>query len=678
MTASKPSQANPPDTVRAQRSHRLAPHRPANDTKPGSRRHFSDVNVAYQMLRHVAVLLAAGWAVVADRPPNSADLALRVTAALVVILIDIAPIGNAPQRGSRRPDPLFGMASLVALGMINPAALVPVAAALTAGYLCFLGPTWMHAPAAMVQLGGTALIGAQSDDPAHLLFLLPIMMLTDVSKALGAHLIEDRLQLVDQEYNAMIQSNQAVASTLTGRLAHQRSHDDLTGLPNRAQVGLYLSGAIDRAATTDDSLALLVMNLTQFWQVNDALGHRGGDKLLVAIAERLTTELADVFSVIGRGGGDEFALVSPPIPGEDEAFELAYRTLGVLERPFEVDGIQVQTSANVGIAMFPAHASGPGTMGRAADLAMHRAKRAGQPVKLYRPDRHGGALRQVTLLGELGRAMESGELTLHYQPALDLISGRTVQVEALLRWNHPDRGLLLPGDFIETVEASQMIHPLTRWVVARALRDTQAMREAGLDLGVAVNVSVKNLQDPDLANFFELLSHRKDFHPERLQIEITETELIEDSARAVDVLGRLRALGLSVAVDDFGVGHASLAYLKHLPVSHLKIDRGFVSAITSDTSDAAIVRSTIELAHCLGLTVTAEGTADLTTLLTLADMGCDLAQGFFLSQAVPLKELVTLVEHLDVWAPELLRSSGQVKAHPSYPSAPAAILAAQR
>ena len=388
--------------------------------------------------------------------------------------------------------------------------------------------------------------------------------------------------------------------------------------------------------------------------------------------------MADVFGVIGRTGGNEFALVSLPIPGEDEAFELARRTLGVLERPFESDGILVQLSAYVGIALFPRHAEGGGTLTRAADLAMHRAKRAGQPVKLYRPDRHEGSLRQVTLLGELGRAMETGELTLHYQPALDLVSGRTVQVEALLRWQHPDRGLLLPGDFIETVEASHMIHPLTRWVVARALRDTQAMREAGLDLGVAVNVSVKNLQDPNLVSFFEQLSHRDDFHAERLQLEITETELLEDSARVIDVLVRLRSLGLSVAVDDFGVGHTSLAYLKDLPASHLKIDRSFVDSITANLQDAAIVQSTIELAHRLGLTVTAEGTADLATLLMLADMGCDLAQGFFLSDAVPLKDLVTLVEYLDGWVPELLGNSGHIKAHPSYPSAPAAIPAAQR
>ncbi len=223
-----------------------------------------------------------------------------------------------------------------------------------------------------------------------------------------------------------------------------------------------------------------------------------------------------------------------------------------------------------------------------------------------------------------------------------------------------------------------MIHSLTRWTVAEALRDAEAMHQAGLNLGVAVNVSVRNLQDPDLVDFFELLSHREDFHAERLQLEITETELIDDNPRAVEVLARLRALGISVAVDDFGVGNASLSYLKHLPVSHLKIDRGFVTAMTSNSDDAAIVRSTIEMAHQLGLTVTAEGATDLTTLTTLREMGCDLAQGFYISEPVPFDDLVPLVTHLDATAPALLRGAGPIEARLGQPSALVATSPAQR
>lgn len=635
--------------------------------------------VAYRMLRHLAVAIAALWVVAADSPSNSADLALRIAAALAVIVIDIAPIGDAPLRpNSRLADPLLGMASLVGLGLINPAALVPIAVALTAGYLCFLGPKWMHAPAAFVQLGGTALIGSQSDHAAQLWLLLSVMVLTDVAKVLGTHLVDERLQAVDRRFDRMVENNQAVASNLTERLRHQRAHDDLTGLPNRAQLGEHLGDAVDEAAASGHTIALLVMDLTQFWQVNDALGHGAGDRLLAAIAERLRRGLGGDVATIGRVGGDEFALVSLPVAGADEAIDLARRTVGALEAPFEVDGIPVQTSANVGVALFPAHAEDAEGLLQAADLAKHRAERSGQAFELYRSDRHLGSLRQVTLLGELGRAMAAGELTLHYQPVLGIGAERVVQVEALVRWQHRDHGLMLPSDFIETVEASHMIHSLTRWVVAQALRDAKAMRDAGLELGVAVNVSVRNLQDPDLVNFFEQLSRDENFDANRLQLEITETALIADEARAVDVLGQVRSLGISVAVDDFGVGHSSLAYLKHLPVSHLKIDRGFVAAITSDAHDAAIVRSTIEMAHRLGLTVTAEGTADLATLLALRDMGCDLAQGFFLSKAVPFDDLVPLVAALDAQASALLHEPAPGSSQPGYVSAPAATSTAQR
>ncbi|MEZ5374422.1 MAG: EAL domain-containing protein [Microthrixaceae bacterium] len=249
-----------------------------------------------------------------------------------------------------------------------------------------------------------------------------------------------------------------------------------------------------------------------------------------------------------------------------------------------------------------------------------------------------------------------GELALYYQPALDLRSGQITKVEALVRWHHRDHGLMLPVEFIETAEASGMIHPLTRWIIAEASRGANRMHDSGLDLRVAANLSVRNLQDPDLVSFFELLSRTDSFHAERLELEITETELMNDAVQAFEVLDRLRSIGLSVAVDDFGVGHSSLAYLKHLPLSHLKIDRGFVTTITSDPGDAAIVRSTIELAHNLGLTVTAEGAGDLETLMLLKDMGCDLVQGFFISEAVPFEQLAPLVDEVNEKVPEILRT----------------------
>lgn len=665
MAKTELSPTRPPEPTRRRSPLRSLAEQPVSGTESNARGYFGEVSAAYLMLRHAAVTVAAVWAVIADVPSNSTHMALRIAAALTVIVIDVAPIGDAPQRRGRSADSLLGMASLVGLGVINPAALVPIAVALTAGYLCFLGPVWMHAPAAMVQLGGTALVGASSSHPAQLWLLLPVMVLTDVSKVLGAHLIDGRLRVVDQHFDTMIEESRTTSWSLAERLRHQSDHDALTGLPNRARLETHLLGGMDEMASSGHSFALMLMDLTRFRQVNDALGHRVGDRLLVAISRRLRAELADACGIIGRWGGDEFALVSLAVSNEEEALALARRATGVLERPFKMDGIAVQCSANLGVAVFPAHAKDAEELLNAADEALFRAKRSGQPVELSRAEHHRGSLRQVTLLGELSRAMDAGELSLYYQPVLDLDTERIVQVEALVRWQHREHGLMLTGEFLETVESSHMIHPLTRWIVTRALRDTQAMHEAGLDLGVAVNVSVRNLQDPDLATFFENLSPGEDFQAERLQLEITETELIDDGARAIDVLARLRSLGVSVAVDDFGVGHASLAYLKHLPVSHLKIDRQFVAAITSDEHDAAIVRSTIEMAHRLGLTVTAEGATDRATLLALREMNCDVAQGFYISEPVPLDQLVPLVAHLDATAAAILSGADSLGPHAS-------------
>ncbi len=648
---------------------------PAQRTPPETGR----AGLAYQIPRRVAVAVAAVAAIVIDPPSNSFELALRVAAALTVVGLEAAQIGaTLLMRRRSHLGSMLSLVALVGLGLTNPAALVPIAVALTAGYLCCLGPNRVQASAAVIQLGGTALIGAFSNRPEDLRLLLPIMLIADATKAAGVHLFTARLRAIDQRVDTMLEQSRKVAWSLAERLRHQNDHDALTGLPNRARLKEYLRETAAAGVPPGHGFALLLMDLTQFRQVNDALGHQGGDRLLAAIAVRLRAELAGQCGMIGRWGGDEFALVSPPVGDEEEALGLARRAIGVLERPFEVDGIPVQCSGNLGIALFPEHGKGDEDLLNAADEALYRAKRSGQPVELYRAERHQGSLRQVTLLGELGRAMDAGELALYYQPALGLGTERVVQVEALVRWQHRDHGLMLPIDFIETVEGSHMIHSLTRWIVAEALRDAEAMHQAGLDLGVAVNVSVRNLQDPDLVDFFELLSHREDFHAERLQLEITETELIDDNPRAVEVLARLRALGISVAVDDFGVGNASLSYLKHLPVSHLKIDRGFVTAMTSNSDDAAIVRSTIEMAHQLGLTVTAEGATDLTTLTTLREMGCDLAQGFYISEPVPFDDLVPLVTHLDATAPALLRGAGPIEARLGQPSALVATSPAQR
>lgn len=438
------------------------------------------------------------------------------------------------------------------------------------------------------------------------------------------------------------------------RLRYQALHDALTGLPNRVQFDEELQDAVDDSERLGQRIALLLMDLTQFRDVNDAMGHRAGDQLLVEIAGRLQLDVAPHVAMVARLGGDEFAIITGPITSEDEAKEIARQTLSTLERPFEIDGIPVQATANVGIAICPDHGIGAANLLKMADVAMYRAKRTGQGFEVYSTDQDQSSLRRVTLLGELRRAMAAGQLHLHYQPTLDLRTGLVAKVEALVRWTHQHHGLMMPAEFIEMVESSGMIHPLTRWIIVEASRGANQMHDADMELIVSANISVKNLQDPDLVNFFELLTRTDDFHPERLELEITETELMDDPVRAFEVLDRLRTIGLSAAIDDFGVGHSSLAYLKHMPVSHLKIDRGFITTIAIDEGDAAIVRSTIDLAHSLGLKVTAEGVPDQRTLQLLAKFGCDYACGYYLAEPVPMDQLTATVERLNQTIPAQL------------------------
>lgn len=458
------------------------------------------------------------------------------------------------------------------------------------------------------------------------------------------------------------------------RLRHQALHDALTGLPNRMQIDESLHDAVADADRKGHRVGLLLMDLTQFKEVNDAMGHRAGDHLLVEIAHRLHSELDASVRMLGRLGGDEFAIVTPPIVDETEAIDVARRALETLERPVEIDGVPVQSSANIGIALCPDHAVNAPDLLKMADVAMYRAKRTGQGFEVYSTEHDQTSLRRVTLLGELRRAMGTGELQLHYQPAVDLKTGTVAKVEGLVRWNHRHHGQMLPSEFMEGAESTGMIHPLTRWIIVEAGRGANRLHRMELPIVVAANISVRNLQDPELVSFFELLSRTDDFHPDRLELEITETELMDDPVRAFEVLDRLRTIGVAAAIDDFGTGHSSLSYLKHMPVNHLKIDRQFVTTIATDEDDAAIVRSTIDLAHSLGLKVTAEGVPDVNTLRRLAAFGCDYACGFFISEPVSMDDLPSTIRRLNESIPAVLAAADQEPP----PTAAVATPAAQR
>jgi diguanylate cyclase len=429
---------------------------------------------------------------------------------------------------------------------------------------------------------------------------------------------------------------------------HQAVTDDLTGLGNRRYLLDRLQGSIEAADEQGTALALLLIDLDGFKELNDTLGHQAGDQVLRQIGPRLRHILrAD--DTLARLGGDEFAVVLAP-GDEATASAAGLRLRAQLERSFEVGGIRVHIDASVGIALFPDHAQDAIGLLQRADVAMYEAKRmrTGHEVYLQSRDRH--SRRRLSLVGELHGALEAGQLVLHHQPKADLRTGAVTGVEALVRWEHPERGLLGPSEFLPLVEQSGLTRALTSFVLDRALEELGALRRLGFDLTVAVNLGPADLLDLGLPSEVERLLALRRFAPEHLQFEVSEDVVMADVDRTVDVLGGLRGVGVRTALDDFGAGHAALGHLRHLDVDTLKIDRSFVARLAHDERDAAIVQSLVDLGRRLGLRVVAEGVETRATWAMLAQWGCDEAQGHLLGRPMPADELarwLTALAHSD-------------------------------
>ncbi|GAC1315618.1 MAG: hypothetical protein NVSMB2_07580 [Chloroflexota bacterium] len=418
-------------------------------------------------------------------------------------------------------------------------------------------------------------------------------------------------------------------------LEYQASHDSLTELPNRAVLHERLEAEL---CSTHLGPALLLMDLDGFKEINDTLGHHAGDELLKGVAARLRMAIR-AGDHPARLGGDEFGLLLPST-SPDAALQVAENVLRALEEPFTVEGQQVSVGASLGLAVCPDDGSDASTLLRHADVAMYAAKQAHIGVARYAPEQDQHNAGRLALASELREALGRDELVLHYQPKRNLRSGRIVRVEALVRWQHPAHGLMSPDTFVPLAESTGLIGLLDRWVLNAALRQSAEWRADGLDVPVAVNLSVQDLRDRGLPELIAGLLRHYEVPAEGLILEITETGLLGDPARAFEVLQGLRALGLQIAIDDFGAGNAALGYLKHLPVDELKIDRSFVQDMRQNIGDAAIVRATIDLAHRLGMAVVAEGVEDGATLDVLAALGCDLAQGYYISRPLAASAFV--------------------------------------
>ncbi|HET9480892.1 MAG TPA: EAL domain-containing protein [Candidatus Polarisedimenticolia bacterium] len=416
-------------------------------------------------------------------------------------------------------------------------------------------------------------------------------------------------------------------------LEHMAGHDPLTGLPNRLTLRRRAESCLEQAREEGGAAAFLVLDLDRFKEVNDTLGHRTGDRLLQEIAGRLIGPLG-ASDTIARTGGDEFVVVVPGA-GREKARGTADRLIETLRVPFELDKLRLQVDTSIGIAIYPDHGEDTEALLQHGDVALYQAKRIGNAVSVYDPQLDLNSVRHLTLKGELRDAIEREHLVLHFQPKISGRTGRVAGVEALVRWRHPQHGLLPPAEFVPMAESTGLIRDLTRWVLGAALRQCALWRRAGHELSVAVNCSARNLLEEDFCSGIAARLEEAGVPGSRLVLELTETAIVEDARRSAEAFGALAALGIRLSIDDFGTGYSSLEQLHRLPARELKIDKSFVLRLDSDTGAAVIVRSTVDLAHNLGLEAVAEGVGSEPIWQRLRRMGCDLGQGFHLGHPMP-------------------------------------------
>jgi diguanylate cyclase (GGDEF)-like protein/PAS domain S-box-containing protein len=428
---------------------------------------------------------------------------------------------------------------------------------------------------------------------------------------------------------------------LQREVEHRALHDNLTGLPNRALLQDRLTQSLRVAHRQGTVAGLLLIDLDRFKEINDTLGHHYGDQLLAQVGPRLSEGLREM-DTVARLGGDEFAVLLPSVRDLQGATDVAHKLQAALSRPFQVDGVQLDVEASIGVVISGAHGDDASTLIQRADIAMYVAKQRNLGVSSYDREVDSNTPERLALLGDLRRALHDDELFMHYQPKVDLSSGELCGAEALLRWQHPERGLIPPDDFIPLAENTGLIGPLTNHVLDLALAQIRVWADQGHPLQVAVNLSARNLLDERLDQAVANLLVKHGVGAALLKLEVTESAIMTDPVRATEVLQRLAALGITISIDDFGAGYTSIRQLKDLPISELKVDRSFVCDMETDASNSVIVRSVIDLGHNLGLSIVAEGVETQAGLDCLTGYGCDVVQGYFISRPMA-------VEAFDHW-----------------------------
>jgi diguanylate cyclase (GGDEF)-like protein/PAS domain S-box-containing protein len=428
-------------------------------------------------------------------------------------------------------------------------------------------------------------------------------------------------------------------------LRHQALHDGLTDLPNRTLLFERLETSIRTARDNKSMLALLLMDLDRFKDVNDTFGHHFGDVLLKQVAFRLRNQL-QTDDTIARLGGDEFAALLQDVADPSAVARIARNILNTLQQPFVVENQVLEVGASIGIALYPAHGLDARTLMRRADVAMYAAKQGQLGYSFHRDDYERRSPDDLALVVEMRTAIERNEFVLFYQPKLHLRSGLVTRVEVLLRWNHPSRGMVSPAAFVPIGERTGLIKPLTDWVLDRALQQCRLWLDTGAPIHLAVNISARSLLDQALPAKIQGALDKWKIDPRFLKLEITESSIMEDPAHALAILSMLQSMGIHLSVDDFGTGYSSLTHLRQLPIDEIKIDKSFVMGMTTSEADAAIVRTVIDLAHNLGKQVCAEGVENEATWHLLKEMGCDLAQGYWISRPLGGPDLMQwLLDH---------------------------------
>lgn len=458
--------------------------------------------------------------------------------------------------------------------------------------------------------------------------MLYIGIMRDITERKQA---EAELKALQEDLERRVIKRTRELASLNRELEHQALHDGLTELPNRLLLQDRLRHAILTAQRKAAPLALLITDLDRFKEINDTLGHHYGDLVLQQVAQRMRGALRES-DTIARLGGDEFAVLLPGIENEADAVAAARKLITALEQPILLEEQSFHVGASVGIALYPEHGEDGATLMRHADVAMYVAKRSSAGFALYDPKEDQHSVSRLSLVGELRHAIEYKQLVLFYQPKINLKTGLVSAVEAVVRWDHPQRGLLLPDEFIPLAEHTGLIRPLTFFVLDEALHQLHLWQKAGLHLRMAINLSARHLQDEQLAGKIAASMQQWGVAPQLLEFEITESAIMANPLRAMDTLTQLDVMGVGLAIDDFGTGYSSLIYLKQLPVDEIKIDKSFVIDMLDNNEDMVIVRSTVDLAHNMGRRVVAEGVENQAVLNTLIEMGCDMAQGYYISR----------------------------------------------